>query len=102
MQSSDREILIDIQGQLVKINTRLDRLESRMDKLEQRVDKLETRFDDLTGYIGNWFTILAIFVAVIGVITPLIFSRQNRDQTDARPVNVNVYQGENQSSKSEK
>lgn len=81
MQSSDREILLDIQGQLVKIDTRLNVLESRMEHLEQRLDMLEKRFDDLTGYIGNWFTILAIFVAVVGVIAPLIFSRKDSPTT---------------------
>lgn len=43
MTSTDREILLDISGRLVRIESRLEGVELRLERVESRLDGLESR-----------------------------------------------------------
>ena len=116
MLSSDREILIDIQGQLVKINTRLDRIESRMDKLETCMGRLEDRMtllehDMITLQTSVYWGLatIGIFLAGITIIPSVIslFRKPEPKSNDKIELTFSQFldiwmRGGNHSSKSEK
>lgn len=99
MTSTDHEILIALAGEVRSIHVQLDGIKQDITALKtstqiltQRMDMLEKRFDDLTGYIGNWFTITAVFVAVVGFIVPVVLDRlKPAPVRDDKPLNVYVY-----------
>ena len=96
MQSTDREILLEINGRLIRLESRMDKLESRMDKLESRMDKLESRMEILTegqnalrvshaemrGEMnillwagGICFAVLAALITFVGIYVPMIIKK---------------------------
>ena len=66
MQSTDREILLEINGRLIRLESRMDKLESRVDVIERRLDRLETRTEDLQTSV---YWIFAGISVVIGIST---------------------------------
>ena len=80
MVSTDREILIEINGRLIRLESRMDKFESRMDKLESRVgvieekligiDKrlavMESQISKLSWAMALDFSILAVLVTYTG------------------------------------
>lgn len=66
MTSSDREILIEISGRLVRMESRMDKLETRMEVIERRLDIIETRVEGLQTSV---YWIFAGISVVIGIST---------------------------------
>ena len=79
MTSSDRDILISINGRLERIELRLDRVEQRLDRVEQRLTAVEQKVEALTVkqdilqtsvYWG--FAVMGLIFAFVGIFVPSI------------------------------
>lgn len=89
MTSSDRDILIDIQSRLGKIELRLDGAEQQLAGLNSRVSVLEQNYlimhEDIRVHntrleMGIWFTgicfaVLALVIAFVGMLAPKFWER---------------------------
>lgn len=76
MESSDREILLEINGRVMKLESRVEKLETRAGVIEQRLDRIETRADVL---LTSVYWIFAGLSLVIGLSTVFI-TLANRDK----------------------
>ncbi|MBQ4432480.1 MAG: hypothetical protein II877_13330 [Synergistaceae bacterium] len=77
MTSTDREILIEISGRLVRIEQRLDRVETGQGvlqanqvELSHRLDVIEARFDMLLWAVTLGMGLLAVLVTYMGLRQP--------------------------------
>lgn len=72
MMSSDREILIEIQGSIYRLNTRLEHVEAEQKEL--RAEIIHTREDvrELSGRIGVLESSIGWGLAVIGIFLAFI------------------------------
>ena len=99
MTSSDREILLQINGRLDHIGLRLDSLEGRVSSIEARVGKIEERMtvlehnQDITNSrlgMGLWFTgicfgVLALVIAFVGIFAPKFWDFMTRKEHKPQP-----------------
>ena len=79
MMSSDREILIAINGRLERIESQQARntqqiaeIRKDTDQLSLRVNRIEDQLTDLKNYINTWFTVIAVVIAIVGALSPLL------------------------------
>lgn len=112
MMSSDREILLDIQGSIYKLNTRLDRVESDVAELKTGLQKTNTsvklltqtvqhmderlsaRISDLQTFFYYGLVIIGVLIAFTTfVITSFSFLR--REESEGRSRRLTDYEIEN-------
>ena len=94
MTSSDREILIEVAGEVKELRRDMNDTRERLGKLEQRVGVLEertslmhdsilvqsTQVDMLIWAVGIGFGLLAVMIAFVGVFMPLFLSRREKPE----------------------
>ena len=95
MTSNDRDILIDIQSRLGRIELRLDSLEGRVSSIETRVGKLEehmtvlehnqditnTRLEMSLWFTGICFGALALVIAFVGIFAPKFWEHSAKKES---------------------
>lgn len=93
MDSTDREILLDISGRLVRIESRVERVETRLDGLESRVAVMENELR-LQSARTDWMqTTIYWGFAIIGVICAFVPLLRREKPTDSPqpPTQIYVY-----------
>lgn len=103
MQSSDREILLDIQGQIYRVNTRLDRVEAQQTKTDNDVQllaltvreidkKFSARISDLYFYYG--LMIIGLLIA-LWIFFAALFALAHKEKPEYNPRRLSDYEIEN-------
>ena len=96
MESSDREILLSINGRLIRLEGKVDGLSNSVDKLEARVKNLEaltvsmreevielrTTSNMTLWTIGIGFALLAALITFVGVYVPHLL---NSGKAESKP-----------------
>ncbi len=114
MQSTDREILLEISGRLMRIerrqdsaDNRLSAIESRLDKIEQRQEILATEITELkivqaemrgTLSTGLWggavgFGILAAVITFASIYVPLLLRKSGSESKPEKSPDVITVEG---------
>lgn len=95
MESTDRELLLEINGRLVRIETRLDNLEVRVSALEERMTRQEIRMDTFETELRHtndkidWMqTTIYWGFAILGVAAAYVplFRREKNEQPAPTPI----------------
>lgn len=92
MTSTDREILIEINGRLMRLETRVDRIESRLERVESGLMQTNERLASLKGKldIGLWaggisFAVLAAMITFASIYVPMLM-RKSGPKEENSPV----------------
>ena len=77
MTSTDREILLEINGRLMRLETRVGKIESRVERVEsgfihmdKRLSVIEGKFDVMLWAIALGFALLSVLVTYMGIRQP--------------------------------
>ena len=99
MVSTDRELLLEINGRLERIELRLGSLEGRVSSIETRAGKLEEHMtvlehnQDITNSrleMSLWFTgicfgVLALVIAFVGMLAPKFWEHSAKKESKPEP-----------------
>ena len=82
MTSTDREILLEINGRIMRMESRLENVESRLERVEsglaqtnERLSVLEGKFDIALWSGGICFAVIAAMIAFASIYVPMLLRK---------------------------
>ena len=72
MTSTDREILLEINGRIMRMESRLENVESRVEVIERRLDIQGTKLEDLQTSVYWVFAGIGILLAISTIFLALM------------------------------
>ena len=84
MQSADREILLEISGRLMRIESHMDKLETRMDVLEQKFIQMDKRQSVMEGKFDVMLWAIALGFVLLSVLVTYMVLRQPKEKPEGK------------------
>ncbi len=84
MTSTDREILIEINGRLMRLETRVGKIELRMERVESGIIQMDKRLSVIEGKFDVMLWAIALGFALLSVLVTYMGIRQPKEKPDVK------------------